>query len=165
MAATWTDAELNAMADAEAARITHLSLHTGNPGTTGANEATVLHLDRSAEIAGLPVDSGDYSIYTVPGAERWLVVVNAATGHWGLTRDEVGAHSGIGDPLLDGSVQVTLADGSAVRKIESFNDLLAASGKLGEVKEVYFKGWNDEQVHMWVIFPPDFDPAKKWPLL
>lgn len=40
MAATYTDADRNAMADAEAARITHLSMHTGNPGTTGANEAS-----------------------------------------------------------------------------------------------------------------------------
>lgn len=40
MAATWTDAELNAMADAEAARVSYASLHTANPGTTGASEAT-----------------------------------------------------------------------------------------------------------------------------
>ena len=40
MAALFTDAELNAMADAEAARITYASLHTGAPSTTGANEAT-----------------------------------------------------------------------------------------------------------------------------
>lgn len=40
MAATWSDAELNAMADAEAARITHLSLHTADPGKTGASEVT-----------------------------------------------------------------------------------------------------------------------------
>jgi hypothetical protein len=37
---TWTDAEKNAIADAEAARITHISLHTADPGTTGASEAT-----------------------------------------------------------------------------------------------------------------------------
>lgn len=40
MPATWTDAEKNAIADAEAARITHLSLHTADPGTTGAAEAS-----------------------------------------------------------------------------------------------------------------------------
>jgi len=71
-------------------------------------------------------------------------------------------HTNMGDPP---AVFAAAADGSAARKIESFNDKLAASWKLGEVKEVYFKGWNDEPVHMWVIFPPDFDPAKKWPLL
>lgn len=71
-------------------------------------------------------------------------------------------HTNMGDPP---AVFAAAADGSAARKIESFNDKLAASWKLGEVKEVYFKGWNDQPVHMWVIFPPDFDPGKKWPLL
>lgn len=33
------DVELNAMATADAARKTHLSMHTASPGTTGANEA------------------------------------------------------------------------------------------------------------------------------
>lgn len=40
MAALYTDAELNQMADAEAARLPYRSLHTGAPSTTGANEAT-----------------------------------------------------------------------------------------------------------------------------
>ena len=58
---------------------------------TGANEATVLHLAQPTEIAGIAVEAGDYSLYTVPSPGRWTVVVNAAAGHWGLTRDEVGA--------------------------------------------------------------------------
>jgi hypothetical protein len=58
---------------------------------TGANEATVLHLARPGTIAGLAVEPGDYSLYTVPSPGGWSVVVNAAAGHWGLTRDEVGA--------------------------------------------------------------------------
>ncbi|MGE0159654.1 MAG: DUF2911 domain-containing protein [Gemmatimonadales bacterium] len=58
---------------------------------TGANEATILHLAQPTEIAGMSVDAGDYSIYTVPNPEQWQVVVNGAAGHWGLTRDEVGA--------------------------------------------------------------------------
>ena len=40
MAAVYTDAELNALADYEASRVGALSLHTASPGTTGANEAT-----------------------------------------------------------------------------------------------------------------------------
>jgi hypothetical protein len=40
MAAVYTDAERNYLADQEAARITHMSLHTANPGTSGTGEAT-----------------------------------------------------------------------------------------------------------------------------
>ena len=57
------------------------------------------------------------------------------------------------------------ADTTNVVKIESFNDALARQWKFGEVKEVMFKGWNDEPVHMYVIYPPEFDAKKKWPLL
>ncbi len=57
------------------------------------------------------------------------------------------------------------ADGSGARHIENFNDALASQWKFGEVKSVTFKGWNGEPAQMWVIFPPDFDPAKKWPLV
>ena len=40
MAALFTNAELNAMADAEAARMGYASLHTANPDTDGSDEAT-----------------------------------------------------------------------------------------------------------------------------
>lgn len=35
-----TDTERNTIADAEATRLSYVSLHTANPSTTGANEAT-----------------------------------------------------------------------------------------------------------------------------
>ncbi len=54
---------------------------------TGANEPTILHLSQDAEIAGLSVEAGSYSIYTVPDPEQWTVVVNASTSQWGLTVD------------------------------------------------------------------------------
>ena len=54
---------------------------------TGANEPTIIHLNRAAEIAGLSVEPGSYSIYTVPSEGQWVVVVNSATGQWGQTRD------------------------------------------------------------------------------
>ena len=58
---------------------------------TGANEATVLHLSADAEVAGIPVDAGAVSLYTVPNPEQWTVVVNGTTGQWGLTMDAYGA--------------------------------------------------------------------------
>ena len=56
-------------------------------------------------------------------------------------------------------------DGGNETAIESFNDALMGKFKLGEVKEFTFKGWNNEPVQMWAVFPPDFDAKKKWPLL
>ena len=49
--------------------------------------------------------------------------------------------------------------------IDHFNDALVESWKLGKVENHTFKGADDEDVQMWVVYPPDFDPAKKWPLV
>ena len=57
------------------------------------------------------------------------------------------------------------ASGANARKIETFNGALAAEWSLGEVRSVDYKGWNGEAVQMWVVYPPDFDKTKKWPLL
>ena len=51
------------------------------------------------------------------------------------------------------------------KRIDRFNDELMAGLRVGEVREFQVKGWNGDKVQMWAIYPPDFDPAKKWPLL
>ncbi len=61
--------------------------------------------------------------------------------------------------------QVFLAEGKGDRRIERFNDELLARLRMGEVREFEIRGWKGEPVQMWAIYPPDFDPAKKWPLL
>jgi dipeptidyl aminopeptidase/acylaminoacyl peptidase len=57
------------------------------------------------------------------------------------------------------------APDEAERRIDRFNERVLAGVKLGEVREFELQGWNREKVQMWVIYPPDFDPKKKWPLL
>ncbi len=57
------------------------------------------------------------------------------------------------------------ADGRDERAIEAVNRALLSRHALGEVREVTIKGWGGEPVQMWVVYPPDFDPRKKWPLL
>lgn len=55
--------------------------------------------------------------------------------------------------------------GTGIKRIENFNAALEAQWQLGEVKSVDYKGWNGENVQMWVVYPPNFDPKKKWPLI
>jgi hypothetical protein len=51
---------------------------------TGANEPTSLHLPFAAEIAGVRVEPGHVSLYTIPRAEQpWTIIVNRATEQWG----------------------------------------------------------------------------------
>src|SRR5206468_1545233 len=42
---------------------------------------------------------------------------------------------------------------------------LLGRARLGETHEFSVKGWRGEPVQVWVIYPPNFDPKKKWPLL
>lgn len=55
----------------------------GTPWRLGANEATVIHVTFPAEIGGVQVEPGTYSLFAVPGEEEWEIVVNSDTGHWG----------------------------------------------------------------------------------
>jgi hypothetical protein len=50
---------------------------------TGANEPTIIHLPFTANIAGLTVPPGSYSIYSEPGETEWTLIVNRATAQWG----------------------------------------------------------------------------------
>lgn len=50
---------------------------------TGANEATMLHVTRPVMIAGIHVEPGSYSLYTVPGEREWEIIVNRSYLQWG----------------------------------------------------------------------------------
>lgn len=50
---------------------------------TGANEPTIIHLPFRAEIAGMALEPGSYSIYTVPGETEWVLILNRSTSQWG----------------------------------------------------------------------------------
>lgn len=51
---------------------------------TGANEPTTLHLPFEASIAGVAVEPGHYSLYTIPMEdEPWTIILNRAVDQWG----------------------------------------------------------------------------------
>jgi hypothetical protein len=50
---------------------------------TGANEPTIIHIQFPAEIVGLRVEPGSYSIYTIPTEKDWTVIVNRSISQWG----------------------------------------------------------------------------------
>jgi len=56
----------------------------GAPWRAGADEATSLHLPFPAEVAGVAVEPGVYSLYTVPGTDGWEIVLNASVERWGI---------------------------------------------------------------------------------
>ena len=60
----------------------------GQVWRTGADEATTLTTDKQLMIGSLMINPGSYTLYTVPNASGWKLVVNKQTGQWGTEYHE-----------------------------------------------------------------------------
>lgn len=89
-----------------------------------------------------------------------------------------GGDAGSAEPTADGHVVFVLGStaqpadlwrvplaGSELRQLTRFNQELLHQLDLGKVEEMHFEGAGGDVVQAWVVKPPGFDPAKKWPLL
>jgi hypothetical protein len=50
---------------------------------TGANESTTFVTDANLKVGGKDVPAGSYTIFTVPKADEWWLVISKKTGEWG----------------------------------------------------------------------------------
>jgi hypothetical protein len=55
---------------------------------TGANAATSLKTDVNLTIGGAKVPAGSYTLYTLPSAGTWKLIINKQTGQWGTKYDQ-----------------------------------------------------------------------------
>jgi dipeptidyl aminopeptidase/acylaminoacyl peptidase len=53
----------------------------------------------------------------------------------------------------------------AATKLTDFNDAAMAGLDQGKVESVVYKGAKDADIQMWVVYPPGFNAAKKYPAL
>jgi dipeptidyl aminopeptidase/acylaminoacyl peptidase len=60
-------------------------------------------------------------------------------------------------------VRLDLGSGKATQ-LSSFNDAALADISFGKVESVTYTGARGDPIQMWVIYPPGFDPAKKYPV-
>lgn len=56
----------------------------GKVWRAGANAATAFHTDADLDVGGLAVPKGDYTLFVLPEANEWTLIVNKQTGQWGL---------------------------------------------------------------------------------
>jgi hypothetical protein len=56
----------------------------GQVWRTGANEATTFVPSANVTVGGKAVPAGSYTIFTVPTADKWTLIVNKKTGEWGI---------------------------------------------------------------------------------
>jgi dipeptidyl aminopeptidase/acylaminoacyl peptidase len=128
------------------------------------------HIDWTADSRSLLFvadDRGRVGLWRLPlDAPLPTQIVNGGTiaGYARSTDGNVLAYTR-GSALHPPALFASRGDGSNERAIETLNRTLLSRHALGTVREFTFKGWNGEAVQMFVTYPPNFDPARKWPLM
>jgi hypothetical protein len=56
----------------------------GKVWRTGANEATTFATNTALKIGNASVPAGTYTLFTLPSANQWMLIINKQTGQWGL---------------------------------------------------------------------------------
>ncbi|HEX4231985.1 MAG TPA: S9 family peptidase [Bryobacteraceae bacterium] len=106
-----------------------------------------------------------------------LVMVNATTGQvtewthgpqavqmWTQSADRAHMAALISTPVAIGDLFTIATDGSQ-RQVTNLNEKLFSSLTLTQPEEIWFNSFDSRRIQMWVQKPPDFDPAKKYPLV
>lgn len=107
------------------------------PWRLGANEATRIHMPAAGTIAGVQVDSGWYSLYTIPSADSWEIFVNGTSERWGIPiSGEVTAEN-----VGSGTVNVQSTDAP----VEGLTMSLRANGSSGAILRIE---WEDTRVEV-----------------
>ena len=55
----------------------------GKVWRTGANEATTFVTSSDVVVGGKTVPAGSYTLFTIPNADKWTLIINKKTGEWG----------------------------------------------------------------------------------
>ena len=63
----------------------------GKVWRTGANEAAEITFYKDVSFGGENVKAGTYSLFTIPGAEQWTVILNKNLNQWGAYSYDEGA--------------------------------------------------------------------------
>ena len=56
----------------------------GEVWRTGANDATTFITSADVVVGGKTIPAGSYTIFTVPAADKWTLIINKKTGEWGI---------------------------------------------------------------------------------
>lgn len=92
-----------------------MNVPLGKLWRTGANEPTMLHVSGPVTIAGVKLEAGTYSLYSIPDKEHWTIILNRSTAQWGdegsyegVKKEEVGRGTATVYPLKEHVEQFTI---------------------------------------------------------
>ena len=138
---------------------------------TAGLDATVhdsMWLPDSKGFAFASETKGTTQIFTIGRDAKNLTQVSQGRYDWslrGLTPD--GKQALAGFCRMERPEELALLDlGSKMPKtVTHLNDKIYATLKLPKVEEHWIDTTDGKKMHAWVILPPDFNPAKKYPML
>jgi hypothetical protein len=55
----------------------------GEVWRTGANEATTFVTTADVNVGGTSVPAGSYTMFSIPSADKWTLIISKKTGEWG----------------------------------------------------------------------------------
>lgn len=85
---------------------------------TGANEATAFITQADLVLGGKYIPKGSYTLYTMPSAKQWKLIINKQTGQWGT----------VYKPELD-FVRIPLKKKLLKNAVEQFTITIEKTGK------------------------------------
>jgi dipeptidyl aminopeptidase/acylaminoacyl peptidase len=121
----------------------------------------------SRSLLGTIDDAGTRRVYrfTLNGAKPTAVTKESSFGSLALASKGRNAVA-IRQSFIEPPTLVSLATrAGAATKISDFNDAALASLDFAKYESVTYKGARNDDIQMWVFYPPGFDPAKKYPAL
>ena len=108
------------------------------------------------------------AIFSIPanGGQHTKIFGEGTNGNVSIAgsrgRDLVFTHQNLNQPT-----EIFRMDnrGRNLTQLTRFNEERLANLNFGEVKDVTYKGADGADVQMFIVYPPDFDPNKKYPLV
>jgi len=156
----------------EGYQVSHLYIM--NRDGTGSRDISA-SLDRDAgSPSWAPDGSGVYFSYADKGNRK--IGYYSLDGTFKKIADNVGSGFAIASNgnyayvLTTPSIPGEIASGNVAKTpgkvITAVNEGLLSQRKLGQVEEIWYESSKDQRkIQGWIIKPPDFDPAKKYPLI
>jgi dipeptidyl aminopeptidase/acylaminoacyl peptidase len=156
---TWVDSKLYVMnADGTGSRV--LADIDRSPGNlTWAQDGSGIYFTAQNE--------GSQNVWFAPlrGEVRQVTRGVHMLGLADVRRDGtvIGTRTSFHDP--GNIVTFNLRSADNIRKLTDANGDILAHRKLGEVEEIWYTSTDDLRIQGWIVKPPDFDPARRYPLM
>lgn len=111
-------------------------------------------------------DAGTQRVYRIDVASGRQAAVTGASSFYSLAvagkpATLVGVRQSLSEPPTLVRIETK---GGAATKLSDHNDAQLAGAAFGKVESVTYKGAGGADIQMWVVYPPGFDPSKKYPL-